>query len=307
MDNSKEAADGDRIQSPLSAEMLYGSLISQYRATGIATEEDEITKVNVGSKDIHSFEQDLTDFEDGEDKKAGASFDSIYSPYSTFFSNEDDGLPHFERPLSTGTPDNPANSYTLNPFNPNNELSLYYAPSGSDLWTHSLADTGAPTADELAKASSPSGWLQYGHNISMAVNGTGDRYSTDFDYQFTESTGHDVEVTNIRGVSLRAPMVLTGWGFDKNGKPVPNQDADDPGDTFASDAFKDPSLWKSGPVDFRWDDDRKVWSAGGQATTLRHGVIRSICDESCGTYVVEIIERTFDENCGDTGTGTGTS
>lgn len=262
MDNSKEAADGDRIQSPLSAEVLYGSLISQYRATGIATEEDEITKVNVGSKDIHSFEQDLTDFEDGEDKKAGASFDSIYSPYSTFFSNEDDGLPHFERPSSTGTPSNPANSYTLNPFNPNNELSLYYAPSGSDLWTHSLAKTGAPTAAELAKENSPSGWLQYGHGLEFSTVGSGvyDDGPTDYNFQKDFFRRGKVEVEHIRSVGLRSPMVLTGWGFDVNDNPVP-ADTGDP-TAFASGAFRDPSNWKSGPLDVRWDDDRKVWAAG---------------------------------------------
>ena len=289
MDNSKEAADGDRIQSPLSAEMLYGSLISQYRATGVAKEEDEITKVDVGSKDIHSFEQDLTDFEGGEDKKAGASFDSIYSPYSTYFSAVS-GLPHFEAPKNKTDP----NSLTLNPFNPNNKLSLAYAPTGSKLYQASLGNSGAPSAGELQFSevdSDPSGvgaergdmrranrtwldaesegWLEFGHNIKTAVNGTGNRYNTDFDYQFTESSGYDVEVTNIRGVGLRSPMVLTGWGFDIDGKPVPADTGD--AEVFASGAFSNPSNWKSGPLDVRWDDERKVWAAG---TVTKHYLVK---------------------------------
>ena len=44
--------------------------------------------------------------------------------------------------------------------------------------------------------------------------------------------------------------------------------------------------------------------SGGGATTLRHGIVRSICDATCNTYVVEIVERTFDETCLATGTGT---
>ena len=268
------------MENKSSVDILYGSLVSDYRATGVATEEDEITKIGAGAKDMQSFEQDLTDIEGNEDKKAGASFDSIYSPYSTYFSAVS-GLPHFEEPTHKTDP----NSLTLNPFNPNNSLSLAYAPTGSKLYQASLGNSGAPSAGELQFSEvdpDPSGigkergdmrranrtwldaesegWLEFGHNIKTAVNGTGNRYNTDFDYQFTESSGYDVEVTNIRGVGHRSPMVLTGWGFDIEGKPVPNANTIDPGFMFASGAFKDPSIWKSGPVDLRWDNDRKVWS-----------------------------------------------
>jgi len=269
------------MENKSSVDILYGSLVSDHRATGVAKEEHQITKVDVGAKDKQSFEQDLTDIEGNEDKKAGASFDSIYSPYSTYFSAVS-GLPHFEVPTNKTDP----NSLTLNPFNPNNSLSLAYAPTGSRLYQQSLKETGNPTPEELIFSESdldPSGvgaergdfrranriwlrdnslgWALSGHNIANAVNGTGNRYNIDFDYQFTESTGYDVEVTNIRGVGLRAPMVLTGWGFDVNGRPVPNEKPDEPTDTFASGAFSNPSNWKSGPLDVRWDDDRKVWCA----------------------------------------------
>ncbi|MBT6441336.1 MAG: hypothetical protein HOK61_02825, partial [Alphaproteobacteria bacterium] len=33
-------------------------------------------------------------------------------------------------------------------------------------------------------------------------------------------------------------------------------------EVFASGAFSNPSNWKSGPLDVRWDDNRKVWAAG---------------------------------------------
>ena len=103
--------------------------------------------------------------------KAGVSFDSIFSPYSTHFEyTTASGLGHFEPPTTIGVP----NSLTLNPFNPNNSLSLYYAPTGSLLHRLSSATTGAPTAAELALQSGAAGWMSYGHNIDLAVRGTGD-------------------------------------------------------------------------------------------------------------------------------------
>ena len=103
-----------------SANILYGSIIGDYRSTGIATEADHISKFDAGSKDIYSFEQDLTEFDGNFQKKAGASFDSVFSPYSTYFLNPGSGLPGFEVPTNKTDP----NSLTLNPFNPNNSLSL---------------------------------------------------------------------------------------------------------------------------------------------------------------------------------------
>jgi hypothetical protein len=61
-------------------------------------------------------------------------------------------------------------------------------------------------------------------------------------------------------------MVVTGWGFDLNGNPVPADTGDNT--KFASGAFSDMSNWKSGPVDLRWDDERKVWAAGGGNTEI---------------------------------------
>jgi hypothetical protein len=74
----------------IAANMLYGSSIGDYRSTGNWNDGDQISKVDVGSKDMDSFAQDLTESENlepdgGFQKKAGASFDSVFSPYSTYF------------------------------------------------------------------------------------------------------------------------------------------------------------------------------------------------------------------------------
>jgi len=213
--------------------------------------------------------------------KAGVSFDSILSPYSTHLEyTTASGLGHFEAPTKIGVP----NSLTLNPFNPNNSLSLYYAPTGSLLHRLSSATTGAPTAAELALQSGSAGWMNYGHNIDMAIRGTGNIPEAIFDDEYANRGGSGVEVENIRAVGFRAPMVLSGWGFDTNGSPVPV----DPNDSsaFASGAFSNPALWKTGPVDLRWDDARKVWT-GGTDTTIYLCKATNTINTTCFSYEVE--------------------
>lgn len=73
---------------------------------------------------------------------------------------------------------------------------------------------------------------------------------------------------NYRGLALRGPMMIAGWGYDTNGKPVPNLTPDDPGDEFLTEYKTDFSTWKVGPLDTRWDNDKKLWVAGGNVEIL---------------------------------------
>jgi hypothetical protein len=66
-------------------------------------------------------------------------------------------------------------------------------------------------------------------------------------------------VSAVRGMGIRGPIMLSGWGYDTNLRPVP---VGNTVDTFADDAIKDRSMWKTGPVDLRWDESRGVWQSG---------------------------------------------
>jgi hypothetical protein len=71
--------------------------------------------------------------------------------------------------------------------------------------------------------------------------------------------------TAVSGVGLRMPAILSGWGYDlaDNPAPNPNQMLSEPdNEKFKPDFQNDRSLWKSGPVDLKWDDERMVWSGG---------------------------------------------
>lgn len=167
------------------------------------------------------------------DNKGLAGFDTIFSPYTTASGHSE--LPHFEIPTDLINP----NSYTLDPFNPNNIFS-----------------TGDPqnlNNERFAKS---------GHNIQIANTWDSVGTGTTNDASFVKDLFNNGTFTydNVKSVGLRAPMVLSGWGYDINGNPVPVDSGDST--AFASGAFRNPNIWKTGPVDLRWDDDRKVWSAG---------------------------------------------
>ncbi len=79
--------------------------------------------------------------------------------------------------------------------------------------------------------------------------------------------------TNFRFSALRGPLVLQAWGYDINGKPIPNSvdtienaqtgrfKKNGLTDEFMKDWVQNPRTWPVGPVDLRWDRERGVWVA----------------------------------------------
>ncbi len=83
---------------------------------------------------------------------------------------------------------------------------------------------------------------------------------------FMEST----KWNDFRGVALRGPLVVAGWGYDVDEYPIPNSGTyyENNGSgtrrtVFHQDFLTRKDLWKCGPVDLRWDQDKGCWVAGG--------------------------------------------
>lgn len=77
-------------------------------------------------------------------------------------------------------------------------------------------------------------------------------------------------IEDYRGMSLRGPVIVTGWSFDINGFPVPNASGDNgTSEMFDADYKTDMTKWKTGPIDLRWDNTRGVWAAGGGNSLIR--------------------------------------
>jgi hypothetical protein len=98
---------------------------------------------------------------------------------------------------------------------------------------------------------------EYPHNFQLMT-----RADPDFDSDSLSITdsGRD-DTLGYKAFALRSPLVMAGWGRDTSGKPVPAKE-DDP-NSFADDYKVNPSKWKAGPLDCRWDDTKKIWVASG--------------------------------------------
>ena len=70
---------------------------------------------------------------------------------------------------------------------------------------------------------------------------------------------------DYRFMALRGPLVVHGWGYDLQGKPVPNSAGASTSYTSMTDQFadgwlQDPTTWPVAPVDLRFDRQRGVWT-----------------------------------------------
>ena len=77
---------------------------------------------------------------------------------------------------------------------------------------------------------------------------------------------------HLRMMANKGPMLMHGWGFDIDGKPIPNEadtETAASGGTFVAEGLKDrflthylrkPHTWPVGPIDLRFDRARGVWT-----------------------------------------------
>lgn len=67
----------------------------------------------------------------------------------------------------------------------------------------------------------------------------------------------------VRTMGFKGPMLLSGWGYDVCGLPVPNASGQTSGEySFHEKTAEERQRWKTGPVDLRWHGKRKTWVGG---------------------------------------------
>lgn len=147
--------------------------------------------------------------------------------------------------LTTSSGTNAVNSVTMNPyFHPGFALD----PSGHGKF-------GGHDMDFILRYSSSGLMDEYGHNFATAQSGYYDAY-------------------RYGGFAMKGPLVLTGWGFDTEGYPVPNANSvsgSDPttkSNYFLQNFGRKPHWWKTGPVDLRWNYAKGMWVAGSDNYSL---------------------------------------
>lgn len=97
------------------------------------------------------------------------------------------------------------------------------------------------------------------NTLGITIRGTG---LIDGQYLGEIPSGH------ANGIALQGPVIIGGWGWDTNGKPVPNSNPNNPTNNFAANYLQKPELWKVGPLDIAWDSRRKVWATGGSVLRI---------------------------------------
>ena len=94
--------------------------------------------------------------------------------------------------------------------------------------------------------------------------------------------------SDYRGIGLRGPIVITGWGYDTDRNPVPMQPTGVAGTSvsgvpawsgawsvpafsghFIPQHMKRSDAWKTGPLETYWDNERQLWSTRWQMVQCR--------------------------------------
>ena len=101
-----------------------------------------------------------------------------------------------------------------------------------------------------------------------------------------ETTRADYE-NDYRMLAMRGPIIMQSWGYDENGRPVPNR-----ADTYANastgvftednlecyfmdDWLRKSETWPVGPIDLRWDRKRACWTAPPSHKIMKF----TLCDD----------------------------
>ena len=167
----------------------------------------------------------------------GSTPEQLFSPVGTKRYSDNgqrDKLPYTLEPVIGSANYGGHNNDTYGAF-----YNFYVSPTAKDLDPYFFVgkvDFGAVVMDNFQ-------WFQ-DNNIHLANN----------DNQIPKN------VKEVRGYGLRGPLLLSGWGYDVAGYPVPGDGAG----FFRPNPGENRADWKTGPVDLKWDDERQVWSGGPQ-------------------------------------------
>lgn len=173
-----------------------------------------------------------------------------------------------------------------------------------NLYLNPLANPGAiPHYNSSSSASSP------GHSIDM-VGRENEVPSSGLITNFYEPGKNGKYSNDYRFIGMRGPIILHAWGYDVDGKPIPNnidnetdtkkgifKTSDDSGgglkDQFMKDWLQKPGTWPVGPIDLRFDRERGVWVSPQPFKIVVARVIKEVakCGEGVGLLINKDIKR----------------
>lgn len=278
--NLKQLIDiGDsRVKKTTPHSVFVGELIAWDKyvpATGIGVTGDGVfRRPIIASKSMFDLQNHMYS-SSGYDNTAIMSLDGLLRPISL---SGQGSLPRFTRNSSVSGIVNTAgaippfkNSPGASSYEYKQDINIKYLnplanPSGIGLNFSEIQTrhTGIAGHDfDIIARGKLTGISGVGHSLIMPMDSGG----------FLSEAGADYE-NDYRLLALRGPLILQGWGYDTDGKPIPN-DADwdlniihsgifattGLTDKFYPDFLKKSHLWPVAPVDLRYDRRRNVWTA----------------------------------------------
>lgn len=111
-----------------------------------------------------------------------------------------------------------------------------------------------------------------GHDIDL-VGHTGLPSGYTMSTSYGDGSGNESYSNDIKFMALRGPLIVQGWGYDTNSKPIPNAadtynntiqgifTTSNLKDTFMPNFLQKSATWPVGPIDLRWDRKRGVWTS----------------------------------------------
>ena len=200
-------------------------------------------KTHVGIKNSQSYNAIIQDFAESGmyQRLAGIDINSIFFPYQTRYSSVSNLMPAFHQDAS----------------------GVYYtANSGA------IIDIGKLLPFKFNK--NDNRYVYYTPNIASGIDGIKGVVSSD---KFLGSSDIYRDISDIRSIGHRLPMVGVGWGYTTDGLPVPSNSGSllfgSGVNSFSTYKFKggytngyevNPDDYIAAPIDLRYDPQRNVWT-----------------------------------------------
>jgi hypothetical protein len=250
--NNKGPNDKPSLQRVFVGEMYNWQNGGQRSVIGIDTMDDSVGEM------VYDF-----------DKKAYMSWDLLLGPISR---SGDGGLPRyasFDNKCHKASPDYPEPPFAVNKQSVNN-LPFQF-PNGLDQHNLSIDQKYLdPVTNNFEDQDHHHTGKGRGHVIDL-IGGGVEVPQQGLITNFYHPDDPDRYDEDYRFLSMRGPILLHSWGYDTQGKPIPNE-SDIENDTkegkFKKEELKDkfltnwlgkPATWPVAPIDFRFDRKRGVW------------------------------------------------
>lgn len=207
------------------------------------------------------------------EKKAFMSLDGLFGPVSK---SGDGGLPQYSSYNKESTGNTSSQSNKASPISPQPPLAKNSTGNTGGSVTMDQYNLNInqkyldPLTNKVTSSSHHHEGDGNGHSIDLV--GRGDQAPDNgMLMNMIPSDNNNKYPNDYRFLGLRGPLVLHSWGYDTNGKPVPNaadSDSSAGSGQFTSEQLKDkflkdwlnkPKTWPVAPVDLRFDRDRGMW------------------------------------------------